>query len=577
MKKLLTVLLVFTGSTFLFAQNFGRISGNFQTDFQYYLRDTLIDPLGEAYPDERLLGTGFLNLTYQRDNFIAGIRYENYQNNRVGLPQDYKGEGITYRYARFIKDKWDITAGNFYEQFGSGIILRAYEERGLGLDNNLDGVRTIYTPMEGLTFKGVIGRQRNFFEKSNTIVRGFDTEWSLRNTLQWESTTNVILGAGLVSKFQEVTSPFYTYPQNVAAGAFRGTVITPTLNFSAEYAYKANDPSTDNEIIYKPGHALYISSSYTRGSLGLTGEIKYYDNFSFRSEPNTQPQQLLIGYLPSATTLHTYALPALYSYNTSLTGEQGFQLGASYYFKRGTPLGGKYGLKVEASLAQSYSLNKDYEYRVTAIDSVTNLPTDSTVSGTDGYTTNFGLGPIKYFQDFHIQVKKKLSKKVSITGTYYNFYFNSDAIRKGTAGVADYQLYPNADNPNGLEPNAFPVNAIVLDILWKLKPGHSLRTEIQGLWTDGQDDRFGGDWALLLLEYSIAPHWFLAVQDAYNYGNGLEELQIHYLSVNAGYTLGTTRLQVGYGRQQEGVFCVGGICRVVPASNGFTLSLTTNF
>lgn len=568
-------MLACAGSTFVYAQNYGRISGNFQTDFQYYLRDSLIDPLGEAYPDERILGTGFLNLTYQRDNIIAGLRYENYQNNRVGLPQDYKGEGITYRYVRFIKDKFDITAGNFYEQFGSGLILRAYEERGLGLDNNLDGLRTIFTPIEGLTFKGVIGRQRNFFEKSNSIVRGLDGEWSLRNTLNWESNTNVIIGAGIVSKFQEFNSPFYTYPNNVSAGAFRTSIITSKVNLSAEYAYKANDPGTDNEVIYKPGHAFYMSGSYTEGNLGITGELKYYDNFSFRSEPNTQPQQLLIGYLPSATTLHTYALPALYSYNTSLTGEQGYQLGASYNFKRGTPLGGKYGLKIEASFAQSFALDKEYTYRPLVDEN--GVVTDSTVSGTDGYTTNFGLGPFRYFQDFHIQIKKKLSKKLNFTGSYYNFFFNSDAIRKGTAGVADYQYYPNADNPDGLEPNAFPVNAVVLEFLWKIKPSHSLRTELQGLWTEGQDARFGGDWALLLLEYSIAPHWFFAVQDAYNYGNNLEELQIHYLSVNAGYTLGTSKLQIGYGRQQEGVFCVGGICRVVPASNGFTLSLTTNF
>jgi hypothetical protein len=576
MQKILAALVFCISSSMLIAQDYGRISGNFQTDFQYYLRDSLIDPTGAAFPDERLLGTGFLNLTYQKGNFIAGIRYENYQNNRVGLPPDYKGEGITYRYARFIKDKWDITAGNFYEQFGSGLVLRAYEERGLGLDNNLDGIRTIFTPVEGLTFKGLIGRQRNFFEKSNTVVRGIDGEWNIGSTLDLQNNMNVVVGASFTSKFQEFSSPLYYYPQNVGAGAFRASIITSKINISGEYAYKGSDPSTDNEIIYKPGHAFYMSGSYTEGSLGITGELKYYDNFSFRSEPNTQPQQLLIGYLPSATTLHTYALPALYSYNTALTGEQGYQVGISYYFKRGTPLGGKYGLKLEASFAQSFALNKEYDYRLTLVDTLGNN-VDSTVSGTDGYTVKPGAGSIRYFQDFHIQIKKKLNKKISFTGTYYNFYFNSDAIRKGTAGVADYQLYPNADNPDGLEPNAFPVNAVVLDILWKIKKSHSLRTEIQGLWTDGQDDRFGGDWALLLLEYSIAPHWFVAVQDAYNYGNGLDELQIHYLSVNGGYTLGTTKLQIGYGRQQEGVFCVGGICRVVPASNGFTLGLTTNF
>ena len=145
MKKLFTGFNLLVCS-FLLAQNnndFGQISGNFQSDFQYYIEDTLIDPSGEANPDERVLGTGFLNLTYTKGNFIAGIRYENYQNQRVGLPAGYNSEGITYRYARFIKDGFDVTAGNYYEQFGSGLVLRTYEERGLGIDNNLDGLRLV--------------------------------------------------------------------------------------------------------------------------------------------------------------------------------------------------------------------------------------------------------------------------------------------------------------------------------------------------------------------------------------------------------------------------------------------------
>lgn len=568
MKKILNLIFILSVG-YASAQNgntdFGQITGNFQSDFQYYLRDSLIDPNGEAFPDERLLGTGFLNLTYRKgDNFMAGIRYENYQNNRVGLPPAYQGEGITYRYARFIKHGFDVTAGNFYEQFGSGLILRAYEERGLGLDNNLDGLRMQYVPVDGLTFKAVIGRQRNYFVKSNSIVRGFDSEWSLKSTLGWEGYTNLILGAGIVSKFQEVNNPNFNYPNNVASGAARFNLITEKFNIYGEYAYKANDPSLDNAEIFKPGSALFLAGSYATGNLGLSLSLKHYDNFSWRSEPVTDPQQLLIGYLPSVTTLHTYALPALYAYNTVLTGEQGYQAEVSYNFPRGSTLGGKYGTKVMVSFAESYSLDKEYTPRT--VDGV------EVLGGTDGYTTNFGLGEFKYFHDLHIQIQKKINKKLKLTGTYYNFFFNNDALRKGTAGVQDFNFISA-----GSSPNTFNVNASVLEILWKIKPRHSLRTELQVLLTDGQDGNFGGDWGLILLEYSIAPKWFIAFQDAYNYGNAIEDLQIHYLSVNAGYTHGTNRFQIGYGRQQEGVFCVGGICRVVPASNGFTFGVTTNF
>lgn len=551
----------------------GTISGNFQADGQYYIEDTLIDPLGEAYPDERFLGTGFLNLTYRRGNFSAGIRYENYQNNRVGLPQGYQGEGITYRYARFTKDRFDVTVGNFYGQFGSGLIYRTFEERGLGIDNNLDGLKMAFTAADGVIIKGIIGRQRNYFAKSEGIVRGADIEWSLRNSLNWEGNTNLILGGSYISKFQSADDPVYDLPQNVAAGSFRANLITNTINIFGEFAYKANDPTVDNGFIYKDGTALYVTASYAKNNLGVSVGVKRYDNFSFRSQRVTDPQQLLINFLPSLTTLHTYALPALYSFNTIATGEQGLQLDIAYNFKRKTPLGGKYGMKVEFSYAISTSLDKQFEDdNGERLDRPIYNPADTsltglyTTAGSEGYQSNFfGLGNTTYFQDFHASVKKKLNKKWTGTFTYYNFVFNNDYQRKG---ANDYDFFIS-----GEESKPYHIHAGVIELLYKIKPKHSLRTEIQGLFT--KKDR--GEWALLLLEYSIAPHWFVAFQDAYNYGNPTEELRVHYLNANIGYTVGTTRFQLGYGRQQEGVFCVGGICRIVPASNGFTLGVTSNF
>ena len=186
--------------------------------------------------------------------------------------------------------------------------------------------------------------------------------------------------------------------------------------------------------------------------------MKYYDNFSWRSEPSTDPQQLLIGFLPSATTLHTYALPALYSYNTILTGEQGYQAELFYNFPRKSKLGGKYGTKVTLSFAQSTSLNKDYTPRFDASGT-------ETLSGTDGYTTSLAPGDINYFHDLHIQIQKKINKKVKLTGTYYNFLFNNDALRKGIAGVQEFSLVQNNQTSK-----IFDINAAVVEILWKIKP-----------------------------------------------------------------------------------------------------------
>ncbi|WP_367328970.1 DUF6029 family protein, partial [Lentimicrobium sp.] len=86
-----------------------------------------------------------------------------------------------------------------------------------------------------------------------------------------------------------------------------------------------------------------------------------------------------------------------------------------------------------------------------------------------------------------------------------------------------------------------------------------------------------GDWLQFLIEYTVAPKWYLTVADQYNYGNPDKDRRFHYPAVSAGYTYGSNRLTLTYGKQREGILCVGGVCRNVPASNGLTITLTSSF
>ena len=133
------------------------------------------------------------------------------------------------------------------------------------------------------------------------------------------------------------------------------------------------------------------------------------------------------------------------------------------------------------------------------------------------------------------------------------------------------------------KPTVF-ADMVILEGLHNLSDRTSLRFEVQHLSTK-QDQ---GNWATALAELTFSPHWFVAVMDQYNYvtfGNtflqdGKEEVQpqrLHYPITSVGYIRGGNRFQVNYGRQRAGIFCVGGVCRVVPASNGLTLSVTSTF
>ena len=337
------------------------ISGNFQLDAQYYLEDSTI---GAPFVPEKLLTNGFGNLNFNYGNFNAGIRYESYLNPLLGFDPRYQGSGITYRFFNFKVNDLEVTVGNFYEQFGSGMIFRSYEERALGIDNAMDGVRLKYRIGDGVTLKGFIGQQRSFFEKGPGIVRGFDAEISLSNAIKSlaDLKTRITLGGAVVSKYQKDENPIYVYPENVLSLAPRVSVYHGPFSFYGEYAYKYNDPSLVNSTfeypqgIYKPGQALYMRGTYTKRGIGLTLEAKYIDNMDFRSDRNATGNNLTLGFLPAMTKQQTYRLITLYPYATQPNGEMGIQGDFFYKFKKGSLLGGDRGTNVDLNYSNSFSI-----------------------------------------------------------------------------------------------------------------------------------------------------------------------------------------------------------------------------
>lgn len=522
--------------------NFGQVHGNFETNIQYYNDDSLI---GAKQPPEKMLMSGFANVIYTNGNFEAGIRYESYLNALQGFPAAYKGNGIPFKYVSFHKDNLTMTAGNFYEQFGSGMILRAYESRGLGYDNAFEGFKASYKPINGVTVKGLIGKQRKYFTTSEGIVRGVDGEINISELTDSLANmkTKVILGGSFVSKFQADQNSQFVLPENVGSWAGRMNIINGGINFYTEYVYKINDPSADNGFIYKPGDALLTQISYSTKGFGISLSGKRNDNMSFRSERDAALTDVLINYIPTLTKQHTYNLLAtLYPYATQPNGEVGYQAEANYQFKKETFLGGKYGM----SLLVNYS----------EVRNLDTLHLNDQTTNRMGYTSDyFGINGQVYFKEIYAEITKKFSKKIKGTFAYANQIFNI-AVIQGKPG----------------KPTIYSNTAIV-DITYKISLKHAIRTEIQALLTK-QDKQ---DWATALVEYTFSPHWFVAVMDQYNYGNKITAERIHYYNGSVGYVNKANRFMVTYGRQRAGIFCVGGVCRNVPAANGLIFTVTSSF
>ncbi|MDR0367600.1 MAG: DUF6029 family protein, partial [Bacteroidales bacterium] len=299
----------------IFAQNDilnnGRISGNIQMDAQYYIPDKAIG--ADTVPD-KMRANAFANINYTNGKFSAGFRYEFYQFPLIDFEKiGYVGHGIPHYYASYNHDYFEVTAGSFYEQFGNGLIYRSYENRNLGYDNATNGIRVKGKPYKGIVLTGIWGMQRNLFVKEGQI-RGLDGDFSFSEMFPVLSEHAFILGIGgsVLSKFEKDNDLAYNLPQNVMAFATRLNFGYKDFRINGEYAYKFNDPSFLNEMIYKSGSALMLTASYAMKGLGIYLTGLRTDNMDFRTNRNAVSNNNIINYIPTLTREHTYALPAMY-------------------------------------------------------------------------------------------------------------------------------------------------------------------------------------------------------------------------------------------------------------------------
>ncbi len=522
-----------------------RVWGNFQMDAQYYQNDSEIQT--DTVP-EKIRMNAFLNLNMEYQGLTLGVRYESYQGPLLGFEPAYQGNGIPYRFASYRREGLEITVGNFYEQYGNGLVLRTYVEPNLGIDNSFDGVRLRYQPVDGITLRTLIGQQRLFFDKGPGIVRGADAEFFLNQLWSGlsESRAQWTLGLSGVSKYQRDQDPQLNLPENVAAFAGRINFVRGGFNLNTEYAYKINDPSAENNLIYRHGEALTVSTSYSVSGFGLLLSAKRIDNMSFRSNRNARGNDLHINYLPAMTRQHVYSLTGMYPYATQPNGEIGALAEMTFRLPRKSLLGGPYGTTVVMNFSLANAIDKQPANDTTAIGQ----------RGTDGYTSDFfSIGDEKYFRDLNVEVSRRFSRELKGSFTYMNLFYNQNVI-EGYSDKEDVRAH-----------------IFVADITYRLPNRRSLRTEVQHLATE-QDD---GSWAMGLVELNISPRWFVSLADQYNYGNKEEADRNHYYTLSAGYTYNANRIAMSFGRQREGIICVGGVCRVVPASSGLTLNITSSF
>lgn len=531
----------------------GTFSGGIESTSQWYRADK---DLGFEEPNDPFRSNNYLRLDYTYGKFSAGLQYEAYLPNALlGYSDRFNDNKIATYYVNYKGEDLEITAGNFYEQFGSGMILRSWEDRQIGINNSIRGLRVAYTPNDFTTIKGLIGKPRLGFETTEGTVGGLDVETNISKLINPESNSNALsAGFSYVGLSEKYTGAIDDFPETTSNYSMRlGYTGQSGLYANAEYVYKGEQAAYNSGVPsekYYDGNGFLFNLGYSTKGFGINSTFRRLENMGLYAQrdlseaANNVFNEAIVNYLPAMTRQHDYLLTNIYVYQAQPhlnftqqeAGEIGGQVDIFYNFAKGTLLGGKYGTKLAVNASYWNGLNAQFN------------------DAGDDYTTNFFDFGKKFAHDVNFEINKKWSPKFSSIFTYMHQYYNKAIVEGGNY-------------------NHIIANVVVGDFLYKFNQKNSMRFELQHL----QTKRDKKNWAAALVEYNLNYKWNVYVGDQYNYGNDDKDQRLHYYMVGGSYTQESTRIQLNYGRQRGGLICVGGVCRYVPENTGFTLSFVKTF
>ncbi len=540
----------------IFSQDGGSFSGGFQSNGNIFLRDSLIGAANIPQYDYQLFGAdAWLDLAYSNYGFKVGVRLDVFNNSNLLNPNaSYTDQGIGRWYISKDIGKLSLTGGYIYDQIGSGIIFRSFEQRPLLIDNALVGVRGAYELTENWQFKAFTGQQKFLFDRYPAIIKGAAFDGFMRlgeegaitlapgigytgRTLDDDEMTRVI---NIVKNYigDDRFKPVY----NVHMFSLYNTMSAGPFVWYFEGAYKTEDtffdPNEEKEefngattlgrYVKRPGSVVYSSLSYAGHGLGLTLEAKRTENFQVRAETTLELNRGFIGFLPPMNRQNTYRMTARYAPATQDLSELAFQLDAIYRISK--------SLSVTANVSNITTLDNDILYRE----------------------------------------------------LYTEFLYKYQRLWQLTAGV---QLQRYNQEVYEVKPDVPIVETFTpfVDFLYKISRKRSIRTELQYMLI-GDDPKAGfkqdyGDWLFGQVELTLAPHWAFTISDMYNVTPGKqspvddsgEKIALHYPRFDIFYTNKANRFSASYVKQVEGIVCTGGICRLEPAFSGFKFSVETSF
>lgn len=541
MRQLLAISLLMNliSITPLIAQ--GSFFGGLQMNNYFYIYDRDIIQSGiPQYENLKSSTDSWLNLNYTNNDFNldAGLRLDLYLNSNLHTRTTaYSAQGLATFYIRkrIQAVNMEITGGYFYDQFGSGVVFRAYEDRSLGIDNSVLGVHIKYEPIKYLRIKAFAGVQKFRLSLHKPIIKGVNLESDFRikkkvqfipgvslvnRTIDQETMNAIVAEIELYPEEERFVPKYNTFAYNVY-----NTLNVGNFSWYIEYAGKTSEATRDldDQLKDRIGHVLLSSINYSLKGFGASLQFRRTENFQFRTSPNERLLRGRVSFMPPINRQNSVRLAARYNAAPQEISEMGTSLDITLKpFKK---------LIITLNYSEIGGLNK-----------------------------RFIAEPNPYFRETYADFNFRLSKKIKLDLGYQVLLYNQK-FYEGEAYTSDQR--------------AVVAHTYFSELVYRINRKHSLRVELQQTFTD--EDY--GKWIYGLVEYNLAPWLSLSVSDMYNYdpNKGRVDKAIHYYSAFAGFTYKSNVFNLAYVRQVEGIVCTGGVCRYEPAFNGVQFSINTTF
>lgn len=526
MKKSIILACVWGATATLCAQNTtdkGTLMGSLETNNIYYVTDSKLDPSAAANPDDHFGSNSYLKLDYTRGRFAAGVQLEGYLPALQGYDYATYGNGkrtlLGNKYIRWEDDIFGFQVGDMYDQYGSGLIFRSYEDRSLGFNNSIEGVRGHFEYKNYVALKAMYGRPRLYLDYAGSSIRGANMNVSVSDVLGLKQ-FGFNLEGSYVNRYEDLKdNPDFIdrlTTSNLDMYAVGGSMNWKGLDARVEYVDKGKDLPMPSSSEMVKGKAFLAELGYMHNNFSALATYRQLKNMNTMLTLTGEGSGNVLNYLPALTRQYTYMLANLNPYQTNAEGESGGQADVYYSFRPASNKSNYWNFHANVSM---YYSDKEFTKKSRLM-----------------------------WRDINVDVEHRWNK------------------RWKTAALFSVQEWSPS---HGMTDVTYASNIFVLDNTWKINRDMALRLELQYLYSTDYEK----DWMAALVEFSIAPRWSFSVSDMYNNGS----TKVHYYNGSVSYTRKSTRIQLGYARNRAGYVCSGGVCRYSPAYTGANLVVTSSF